>query len=123
MKGVSEQAIHIALVSYLRSVLPDGHLLVHARNEGNRGGKQGMMDGTRGKAMGVLPGWPDLLLYVGGEGYAIEVKRPGENLSPIQELVAEQLARQGIPHAVCRSIDDARHALASWGIKTKEKAA
>lgn len=119
---MTEQQIHIAIVAYLRRVLPQPHIIVHARNEGNRGGHKGAIDGARGKAMGVQPGWPDLLIYTGGEGYAIEVKRPGEYLSPIQRHVAAELDTQGIPNAVCRSVDDVRTALAAWGVKTKEKA-
>lgn len=120
---MTEDQIHKAIVAYLRAVLPVDHLLVHARNEGNRGGRKGYIDGARGKAMAVLPGWPDLLLYVDGRGYAIEVKRPRQYLSPIQRDVARRLAAQGIPHAVCRSVDDAREALAAWGVRTKERAA
>lgn len=119
----SEDDIHKAIVAYLRAVLPSDHILMHARNEGNRGGRKGIIDGARGKAMAVQPGWPDLLIYVDGRGYAIEVKRPGEYLRPIQKEMARQLDHQGIPNAVCRSVNDARDTLALWGIRTKEKAA
>lgn len=116
----SEQMIHVAIVDYLRTVLPADAIIMHARNEGNRGGRKGQIDGSRGKAMAVMPGWPDLLIYVGGQGYAIEVKRPGEYLTQVQKRVAAQLALHGIPHIVCRSIDDAREALRQWGVRTKE---
>ena len=120
---MTEQKIHEDIVRYLRAVLPPDHILMHARNEGNRGGRQGVIDGARGVAMAVMPGWPDLLIYVDAKGYAIEVKKPGEYLKPIQKAVAAQLARQGIPHAVCRSVDDARALLANWGIRNRDKAA
>lgn len=120
---MTEQQIHEAIVEYLRAVLPADHILMHARNEGNRGGRKGMIDGARGQAMAVLPGWPDLLIYVDAKGYAIEVKRPGESLKPIQKEVAVRLERHGIPHAVCRSVEDARALLALWGIRNREKAA
>lgn len=120
---MTEDQIHKSIVSYLRRVLPADHILMHARNEGNRGGRKGYIDGARGKAMGVQPGWPDLLIYVDGHGYAIEVKKPGENLSDFQKEVARQLERHGIPHAVCRSIDDARTVLSCWGVRIREKAA
>lgn len=120
---MTEDQIHKAIVAYLRRVLPADHILMHARNEGNRGGRKGIIDGRRGKEMGVQPGWPDLLIYVDGKGYAIEVKQPGKYLSPFQREVAKQLGVQGIPHAVCRSVDDARNVLAAWGVRTREKAA
>lgn len=119
----TEDQIHKAIVAYLRAVLPSDHILMHARNEGNRGGRKGIIDGVRGKEMAVQPGWPDLLIYVDGQGYCIEVKRPGEYLRPLQKEMAHQLDRQGIPNAVCRSVDDARDTLALWGIRTKEIAA
>lgn len=120
---MTEDQIHKAIVTYLRAVLPADHILMHARNEGNRGGRKGVIDGARGKEMAVQPGWPDLLLYVDAQGYAIEVKRKGGHLSPIQKEISLQLKRHGIPHAVCRSIDDARDTLAMWGVRTKEIAA
>lgn len=119
----SEDQIHIEIVRELTRILPDDAMIIHARNEGNRGGAKGAIDGARGKAMGVKPGFPDLLLYVDGSGYCIEVKRPGEGLSEIQKLVAQELARHSIPHVVCRSVEDARSAVARWGIKTTERPA
>lgn len=119
----TEQQIHTSIVSYLRRVLPDGYILHHSRNEGNRGGLKGAIDGQRGKQMGVLPGFPDLLLYVDGKGYCIEVKREGQYLTAIQREVQKQLALQGIEYAVCRSVDDVRETLAVWRVRTKEKAA
>jgi hypothetical protein len=117
----TEDDIHKEIVAELRRVLPDDSIIMHARNEGNRGGRFGQIDGARGKAMAVKPGWPDLLIYVDGSGYCIEVKRPGEYLSPIQKTVADQLARHSIPMAVCRSVGDARDVLRRWGIRTTER--
>lgn len=119
-RGLSEDSIHAQIVAWLRLVLPSDAIIHHSRNEGNRGGFRGARDGARGRAMGVMPGFPDLLIYVGGRGYCIEVKRPGEYQSPIQKLVEKQLTAQGIPYAVCRSVDDARSVLASWGVPTRE---
>ncbi|MCJ8138583.1 VRR-NUC domain-containing protein [Falsirhodobacter halotolerans] len=119
----SEQEIHIGIVAFLRAVLPANAIIMHARNEGNRGGRRGVIDGARGKAMGVQPGWPDLLIYTGGRGFAIEVKRSGEKMTLIQEAVAAQLSCHGIPHSVCRSIEDVRAALSAWGVTTKERTA
>ena len=117
----TEDEIHKEIVKELRRILPEDSIIVHARNEGNRGGRLGYIDGARGAAMAVKPGWPDLLIYVDGSGYCIEVKRPGENLSPVQKLVGEQLSRHNIPLVVCRSVDDARATLHRWGIKTVER--
>lgn len=116
-----EGPIQRAIVAYLRRVLPTA-IVHHSPNEGNRGGRVGIIDGGKRKAAGVLPGFPDILIFTGGRGYCIEVKAEGGYLSPIQKKVRDQLAAQGIPYAVCRSIDDARDCLAAWEIKTKEAA-
>ena len=115
----TESPIQAAIVVYLRRVLPDA-IVHHSPNEGVRGGKGGLIDGHKRKASGVLPGFPDILIFVGGSGYCLEVKSATGKLSTIQRAVQGQILRQGIPYAVVRSIDDARDVLALWGIKTIE---
>lgn len=120
IRNLTEDEIHKGIVAWLRAVLPADAIIHHPRNEGNRGGRAGLMDGVRGQAMGVMPGFPDLLIYVDGRGYCIEVKRPGAYQTQIQRLVQQKLDAQGIPYAVCRSVNDARDTLASWGVATRE---
>lgn len=115
-----EGPIHRQIVSYLRHVLPPDSIIHHSRNEGNRGGIRGKLDGARGKAMGVLPGFPDLLIYTGEQGYCLEVKTPKGRLSEAQKDVKERLERQALPYAVVRSVEDTRAALAEWGVQTRE---
>lgn len=115
-----EGPIHRQIVSYLRHVLPPDSIIHHSRNEGNRGGIRGKLDGARGKAMGVLPGFPDLLIYTGERGYCLEVKTPKGRLSEAQKDVKERLERQALPYAVVRSVEDTRAALAEWGVQTWE---
>lgn len=117
---MTEQDIHKAIVAYLNAVLPPDAILTHAPNEGNRGGAKGARDGERRKAMGVLAGFPDLLLFVDGTGYCIEVKTPQGRLSPVQKRVRDILRGQGIAYEVARSVDDVRALLAEWGVRTRE---
>jgi len=52
-------------------------------------------------------GFPDLLAWPGrGITLAIEVKRPGERLSPAQAEWALLLKMQGIHHMVARSVEE-----------------
>lgn len=116
-----EGPIQRSIIAYLRRVLPTA-IIHHSPNEGVRGGKAGSFDGGKRKASGVLPGFPDVLIFWQGRGYCIEVKAEGGYLSPVQKTVRDLLAAQGIPYAVCRSIDDVRETLAAWEIQTKEAA-
>ena len=52
-------------------------------------------------------GFPDLLAWPGkGITLAIEVKRPGEGLTPAQVDWAKRLIAQGIHHFVARSVEE-----------------
>lgn len=117
-----EGPIHRSIVSYLRAVLPADAIIHHSPNEGNRGGRKGVIDGQHRKAMGVQPGFPDILIFVQGQGYCLEVKSAAGRLSPIQERVRDTLLEQGIPYAVVRSVDDVRDLLCRWGVKTRDAA-
>lgn len=117
-----EGPVHRSCVAYLRQVLPEDAIIHHSPNEGVRGGRKGVMDGQRRKAMGQQPGFPDILVFTEGRGLCLEVKAEGGRLSDLQKLVRDQLTRQGIPYAVVRSVDDVREVLAEWGVTTKEAA-
>ena len=116
---MTEDDIHKDIVSYLRTVLPDA-VISHARNEGNRSGVAGIRDGVRGKAMGVCPGFPDLVVYWSGNVLHFEVKTTVGRMTDAQKVMEERIWREGHPYAVVRSVDDVRERLAVWGIATRE---
>jgi hypothetical protein len=72
---MTEDSIQKSVVQYLRGML-DGAIVHHSRNEGNRAGKKGMLDGVRGKRIGVVAGYPDLICHWRGLTFFVEVKRP-----------------------------------------------
>lgn len=117
-----EATIQKAIVGYLRTALPDA-ITHHSANEGNRGGKSGIRDGARKKALGQVAGFPDIIvLHWSRIGpLFFEVKAEGQYASKVQKDVHEALERLGYRVAVVRSIDDTREALRSWGIGTIEK--
>lgn len=55
----------------------------------------------------VAPGWPDLICIKAGRVVFLEVKRPGERPTKIQEHVLGQLAGQQVPASVVYSVEDA----------------
>ncbi len=103
---VSEDQIHAAIVTCLRMQLRDA-VIHHPRNEGNRRGKAGIIDGARGKRMGVKAGYPDLVIHYRGATYFIEVKPPGKYLSPVQRDLRTELQAQGFAYWICQSVEDA----------------
>jgi hypothetical protein len=61
---------------------------------------------THGSAFGVA-GLPDVLVIKGGRAAWMEVKRPGESPTRIQEHRMRELAAAGCPVAVVTSAGDA----------------
>jgi len=105
-----------AILRFLQIALP-GDALIHATlAEGNRGGRKGVVDGARRKAMGQLAGMPDLMIAVRGRVAFMEVKTPSGRVSPAQKSVHENLSAQGLPVAVVRSVDDADRFIAEQGL-------
>ena len=118
-----EGPIHRAIVQYLRAVLPTDCIVHHSANEGVRGGRKGMLDGARRKAMGQVAGWPDITVLCHAHAFPalfFEVKAPGGYASPAQAALHDQLKALGYLVAVVRSVDDVRAALRGWSVATKE---
>lgn len=68
------------------------------------------------KRDGLMPGFPDLLVYGKGQRIGhIEVKTPKGKIENSQILARDWLEGLGHKYAVCRSVDDAREALQDWG--------
>ena len=113
-----EEALHRAVADYLRWVKPPA-LWLHIPN----GEARSKATGARLKAMGVLPGAPDLM-FVGHGGVTsfIELKAPGKYLSPAQKAFRDTVTSLGCQYAVARSVDDVAEALQSWGLVATKRA-
>jgi hypothetical protein len=92
-------------------------LIFHVPN----GGLRTKREAARLKWVGTLSGIPDLALVLpGGQIRFIEVKTPVGRLSPEQMAIHSWLVALGTPCAVCQSVDEARRALDSWNVETRE---
>ena len=118
-----EEQIQIAIVGYLRAVLPHDWIVHHSRNGGMSKGENG-----RAKAMGAVAGWPDIEI-AGRERYGVlsipalfflEVKTETGKLNLKQKKLHPRLRQLGFKVAVVRSIDDVRDALIAWRIPRLE---
>jgi len=114
---LSEAAIQSQVRSYLAALgidavhVPNGSVLA---GDATARAKQS----NALKKAGVLPGFPDLILFDrrARRVALIEVKAEGGRLQPSQVNFAEQyVPAWGWPYAVCRSVDDVKLSLNEWG--------
>lgn len=110
-----EQAFQIKLVEDLRTILPRHVIVVHVPN----GGFRSKVEAGILKAMGVLKGFPDLLILFNSRAFTIELKLDGTAANDEQELCHTLLRGTHIPVAVCRSLDEVLGRLTAWNIPTR----
>ena len=115
-----ERRAHLAILSYLRTVLHGNPKIHHSPNEFGMSGDGIARQIAKHKDMGMVPGWPDLVAVTFHGDLYFEVKAEGGSLSTAQKDVHADLRRLGRKVAVVRSIDDVRDHLAAWGIPTRE---
>jgi len=114
-----ETPVQIAIVEYLRRVLPPDTIVHHARGEINRGGASFMRELAKAKRKGALPGFPDLVVLTYQGALFFEVKAEGNYADKNQKAMHESMKSMGYRVAVVRSIDDVQECLAEWGIGTR----
>lgn len=118
-----EQSAQIAIVRYLRRVLPRTAIVHHVRNQGTHGGPKGKIVGGILKEMGLVAGFPDLVILLpGARTYFLEIKADKGAASEAQQYIWQRLRILGFECALVRSIEETRNALKSWHIETKEAA-
>ena len=106
-----EEQLHITVADYLKTCCPK-LVWCHVPN----GGQRNAIVGAKLKRMGCLAGWPDLQFVRDGKLHCIELKRPDKKprLSASQEAVREALEHEGVPYAVCNSLEAVQGALKAW---------
>lgn len=107
-----EEDVHRTVVAHLERRAPSGVVWLHPAN----GGARSKGEAGRFKAMGVVAGIPDLLLYASGVSYALELKSDTGVLRSSQRLQLERLARAGVKVAVAHGLDQALGQLKEWGL-------
>lgn len=112
---------HIAILRYLRYVLPHGWKVHHSPNQGHgRNARQGAIL----KAMGVIAGWPDLQIVGPAElspsVFFVETKAAKGSRSEAQRDLHDELLDLGYRVGVARSIDEMRALARQWGLPIRE---
>lgn len=111
-----EQQIHKTVVSHLNARSEPHVFFWHTPNEG----KRGFVNASALKAMGMIAGVPDLIILKAGELFALELKAPGNGLTPSQRLVMERMKQCGAQVAVAKSTDEALVTLECWGVLKRD---
>lgn len=97
----------------VRAIMPQLKWLHHSAN----GGKRSAFTGAQMKALGVKPGFPDLILPVKtsiSTGLVIEMKSAKGKLSAEQSEWIDHFIENDWQIAVLRSAEDARRALCNY---------
>ncbi|MAM60844.1 VRR-NUC domain-containing protein [Maritimibacter sp. UBA3975] len=100
-----EGPIHKACLDYLRTQYPRA-LIHHSPNENSMTGKDVARLISKNKDMGMMPGFPDILMLHNGRFYGFEVKAEGNTQQENQKDAQRLIEANGGVYAVVRSIDD-----------------
>jgi hypothetical protein len=103
----------MAVAGYLTGCLVKPFIFFHVPN----GGRKSFNQGTRLKKMGVKAGIPDIVILGDSRAFLIELKREvGGRLSDAQKLLHPEIIAAGCPVATCRSLEEVKAALETWGV-------
>lgn len=110
-----EQALQRTIVAGLRVCLPQEWFILHYP----AGGYRRPVEAAILKAMGVVPGVPDLMILGWSDGgnptaWFLEVKAGNGRLTPTQRDCNERLRTLGFPVAVVRSWPEVLTACKQW---------
>lgn len=108
-----EQALHQAVVNYLRVTIPRTIWFHVPNGAGNRGGHLGGIL----KGLGVRAGVADLVFVLpDGRAAFLELKAPKGRQSVDQQIFQADCERLGIPYAVCRTLPEVEGTLLAWNL-------
>lgn len=114
MRLGDEDRICVQAADYLRLLcLEESKKLVwfHPANEGKRHRLIALLL----KAMGLIPGTPDIVILWGNGCGLIELKSKKGRQNDNQKYFQAWAEYCGVPYAVCRSVDEVRSNLRKWG--------
>lgn len=111
-KAPTEEQIHRALVLRLQLCAGPGVVWWHTPNGDIRhAGAAGRL-----KAMGTIPGVPDLLFLRDGQLYGLELKRAGGRPSVAQSEFQSRMAAAGAIVATVDGLEAAVTTMRAWGV-------
>ena len=113
-----EEALQKAVAAYLDVALPGNAVWWHTPNQ--RGTRK-RWEGALLKALGVLAGIPDVLIFYESRLYGIELKSPAGRLTAVQQALHELLRAAGARVETCRTLDSVEYQLLFWKIPLRAR--
>lgn len=114
----SEDSVHRAVLAHLRMRAPKSAVIWHTPN----GGSRNVIEAAKLKAMGVMAGFPDVMIWHAGNLYGLELKRErGGRVSSKQAECMAALTREGARCAVAHGVDHAIEILEGWDLISSQK--
>lgn len=113
---LSEEQIHRQVVAWMKAVRTPQWFFWHSAN----GGYRTKAEAGVFKALGVIPGVPDIGIIWRGRSLWIELKSEKGKLTPVQRDCHDAIILAGGCVAVCRSLQEVRDMFKVWGIETRE---
>lgn len=107
-----EDDFHMVVAQFLDFALPPDAAWTTVEH----GGQRGKREAGRLKAKGLKPGWPDVQIVYRGRSINIELKAPGERLSPEQEGMHEWLTLAGALVYTAKQIEEVEGFLRGCGV-------
>lgn len=112
-KRTPEQALQCTVVQHLQARGIPGLVYWHTANEGYRN----KSEAATLKAMGLLAGVSDLVLFHSGKTYCLELKvQGGKGASEEQLGFIADMDRQGAYTAIATGLDRTLATLEAWGL-------
>lgn len=100
--GNEEEHLQVECLRWLRAYSHGKYLAHHSPNEA----KRSKVMGARLKAMGMMPGWPDLeIILPGGQVVFFEFKTAKGRQSESQKECQKRLEETGCRYYLCRSVE------------------
>ena len=98
----SEDYIQVECFTWFHNKYPSlrGLLCYNLNNSKNK------IDGSRNRAMGIIKGRSDLVLYYQAKAYHIEMKTPTGEQSPEQIAWQKKVEAQGFSYFIVRSLHE-----------------
>lgn len=114
---MTEEQLHRSVADFLRVALPDDAFATSVQP----GGSSLALNAKR-KALGVVAGVPDFLVWFEGYSIGIELKTATGRVSAAQKDTIARMHRAGVAVDICRSLDEVETALRIFGIPLKGRA-
>ncbi len=113
MPRITEFDIQRAVCIYLEKYAHPGVVWWHTPNSGEG---RSAFQGKRLKDAGVKPGVHDLIFFLRGALFILELKDEDGTLSKAQENWRDRMVAQGAHAAWANSLADARSQIFAWGL-------